>query len=93
VALRQKDEQKKVKKSRTYFFYLQMDDGGGPLVFIFEQQPSLHLEKQIFLGADDVDVDVTRVARLFLVQHTKKGKIVPKRGKMYQMAIKYTKWP
>jgi hypothetical protein len=28
-----------------------------------------------------------------LVQHTKTGKIVPKMGKIYQMAIKYAKWP
>jgi hypothetical protein len=29
-----------------------------------------------------------RVARFFSVQHTKTGKNVPKRGKIYQVAIK-----
>jgi hypothetical protein len=28
-----------------------------------------------------------------LVQHTKRGKNVPKRGEIYQMSIKYAKWP
>jgi hypothetical protein len=36
----------------------------------------------------------SRVARFFLVQHTKKtGKNIPKDHKLYQMAIKYNKWP
>jgi hypothetical protein len=31
------------------------------------------------------------VARFFSAQHTKTGKNVPKRGEIYQMAIKYAK--
>jgi hypothetical protein len=34
----------------------------------------------------------SRVARFFLVQHTKTGKNVPNYHKIYQMSIKYTKW-
>jgi hypothetical protein len=34
----------------------------------------------------------TRVARFFLVQHTKTGKIYPNYLKLYQMAINFTKW-
>jgi hypothetical protein len=33
-----------------------------------------------------------RVAGFFLVQHTKTGKNIPKWGKLFQMAIKYTQW-
>jgi hypothetical protein len=32
-----------------------------------------------------------RVARFFLVQHTKTGKYIPNRHKIYQMATKYAK--
>jgi hypothetical protein len=35
----------------------------------------------------------SRVARFFLVQLTKMGKIIPNDRKIYQMATKYTKWP
>jgi hypothetical protein len=34
-----------------------------------------------------------RVARFFLVHDTKTGKNVPNEHKMYQMVIKYPKWP
>jgi hypothetical protein len=37
-----------------------------------------------------------RVARFFLTQHTKTGKIataLPNDLKIYQMALKYSKWP
>jgi hypothetical protein len=34
-----------------------------------------------------------RVARFFLVQHTKTVKTIPNNNKLYQMATKYTKWP
>jgi hypothetical protein len=36
---------------------------------------------------------VSRVARFFLVQHTKTGKIYKNDHKIHQMAITYTKWP
>jgi hypothetical protein len=38
-------------------------------------------------------ITMTRVARFFLIQHTKMGKNVPELGKIYQTAIKYAKWP
>jgi hypothetical protein len=34
----------------------------------------------------------SRVARFFLVQHTKTGKNIPNNHKIYQLATKYTKW-
>jgi hypothetical protein len=34
-----------------------------------------------------------RVARFFLVQHTKTGENIPNNHKIYQMARKYTRWP
>jgi hypothetical protein len=33
-----------------------------------------------------------RVARFFLLQHTKKEETIPNNQKRYQMAIEYTKW-
>jgi hypothetical protein len=38
-------------------------------------------------------LDVHRVARFFLLQHTKKGENLPNNHKIYQIATKYTKWP
>jgi hypothetical protein len=37
--------------------------------------------------------DASRVARFFLVQHTKTGKNIPNDYKIDQMTVKYTKWP
>jgi hypothetical protein len=34
-----------------------------------------------------------RVARFFLVQNTKTGKNIPNYHELYQMDIKYNKWP
>jgi hypothetical protein len=34
-----------------------------------------------------------RVARLFLVQHTKNGKYIPNDHRIERMASKYTEWP
>jgi hypothetical protein len=39
-----------------------------------------------FAEKSDHNIDLNRVARFFLVQHTKTGKI-------YQMVIKYFQWP
>jgi hypothetical protein len=35
----------------------------------------------------------TRVARFFLVKRPKRGEIIPKEHKIYQMAVKYFRWP
>jgi hypothetical protein len=42
--------------------------------------------KSFFLRKQALTMVSNRVARFFLAQHTKTGKI-------YQMTIKYTKWP
>jgi hypothetical protein len=31
--------------------------------------------------------------QIFLVKHTKAGKIIPKGHKVYQMALRYSEWP
>jgi hypothetical protein len=36
---------------------------------------------------------IARIARYFLTQYTKTGELLPNDHKMYQMAIKCTKWP
>jgi hypothetical protein len=50
-------------------------------------------EKDDNICIDDEIVLETRVARFFMLQHTKTGKNVPNNQKIYQMAIKYAKWP
>jgi hypothetical protein len=35
---------------------------------------------------------LNRVARFFLIQHTKAGQNIPNGHKIWQMAVKYTKW-
>jgi hypothetical protein len=42
-------------------------------------------------GQQKFEIEI-RVARFFLAQHTKTGNHVPNDHKMYQMAIKYSKW-
>jgi hypothetical protein len=48
-----------------------------------------------YVNSDGVcfETPCSRVARFFLVQHTKTGKNVPNNHKIYQMATKHTKWP
>jgi hypothetical protein len=40
-------------------------------------------------GSTDSKTDSTRVARFFLAQHTKTGKIAPKYKQLYPMTIRY----
>jgi hypothetical protein len=39
------------------------------------------------------DSRLIRVARFFLIKHTKTGKNIPNGHKIYPRAIKYAKWP
>jgi hypothetical protein len=45
------------------------------------------------LSANELMHGQSRVARFFLAQHPKRGKSIPKGGKIYQIAIEYAKWP
>jgi hypothetical protein len=53
-------------------------------------QPANLLNEGLLL--DDEEMLDARVARFFLLQHTKTGKNRQNNQKMYQMTIKYTKW-
>jgi hypothetical protein len=45
-----------------------------------------------FLSLPETARPSAKVARFFLVQHTKTGKIVPNDHKLYEMVTKQTKW-
>jgi hypothetical protein len=51
----------------------------------FVHNQPVFLWKEWYLGS--------RVARFFMVQHTKTGENIPNNHKIYQMAIKYAKRP
>jgi hypothetical protein len=49
-------------------------------------------EKIIYANGNGRNFSWSRVARFFLVHHTKTGKNVPNEHTIYQMAIKYRKY-
>jgi hypothetical protein len=62
------------------------------IIYIKEGKTQLQIMQIIFWGLFGYAVGQLRAARLFLVQHTKTGKMFQKTIKK-QMATKYTKWP
>jgi hypothetical protein len=69
-------------------------DGAGALVVVVASGDDADAERKLILVLfghfDALPTELVRVARFFLVQHTKTGKYIPSDHKMYESAIRYT---